>query len=238
MSTHLRATSDALQPEKRQRRYVHHADQIDLGVPLASFMDLQNAAMRRLRLMTQSAVNTGTLLDEVHTSKASGLPSLIRYLGQIGLDYHFDPFLYAAVELAVIAELRDIKHRGRIPVPKGVTLYGLPDETGILKEGEIFVITERAPEGGKKVEIRNNVIITRSPALHPGDIQVANAVDVPPNSPLRNLSNVVVFSKWGQRDLPSKLAGGDLDGDTYNVSEVGSPSGTSRRTRLLWSSVL
>lgn len=189
----------------------------DLGVPLPSFMDLQNAAMHRLRLMTQSAINTGTLLDEVHTSKASGLPSLIRYLGQIGLDYHLEPFLYAAVELAIIAELRDIKHRGRIPVPKGVTLFGLPDETGILKEGEIFVITERAPEGGKKVEVWNNVIITRSPALHPGDIQVANAVDVPYNSPLRQLSNVVVFSKWGQRDLPSKLAGGDLDGDLYNV---------------------
>lgn len=98
-----------------------------------------------------------------------------------------------------------------------MTLYGLPDETGYLKEGEIFVVTEKAPEGGKKVLVKNNVVVTRSPALHPGDIQLVNAVDVPQHSPLRQLSNVVVFSKWGARDLPSMLSGGDLDGDLYNV---------------------
>ncbi|CAK1365973.1 unnamed protein product [Cercospora beticola] len=189
----------------------------DLLVPLEAFTTLQDAAMRRLKMMTQSSINTGHFLDEVSHSKASGLPMLIRYLGQIGLDYHTDEFLYKAVELAVIAELRDIKHRGRIPVEKGVTLYGLPDETGYLKEGEIFVITEKAPEGGKQVLVRDNIAITRSPALHPGDIQLVNAVDVPVNNPNRQLSNVVVFSKWGTRDLPSMLSGGDLDGDLYNV---------------------
>ncbi|USW59560.1 Putative RNA-dependent RNA polymerase, eukaryotic-type [Septoria linicola] len=189
----------------------------DLGVPYQAFADLQDTAMKHLRMMTQSAVNTGHFLDEVSHSRASGLSTLIRYLGQIGLDYHFDHFLYSAVELAVIAELRDLKHRGRIPVEEGVTLYGLPDETGYLKEGEILVITEKAPEGGKKVLVKNNVAVTRSPALHPGDIQLVNAVDVPENSPLRQLSNVVVFSKWGARDLPSMLSGGDLDGDLYNV---------------------
>lgn len=109
------------------------------------------------------------------------------------------------------------RSRGRIPVEQGVTLYGLPDETGYLKEGEIFVITEKAPEGGKQVLVRDNIAITRSPALHPGDIQLVNAVDVPVNNPNRQLSNVVVFSKWGARDLPSMLSGGDLDGDLYNV---------------------
>lgn len=82
---------------------------IDLLVPLEAFTTLQDAAMRRLKMMTQSSINTGHFLDEVSHSKASGLPMLIRYLGQIGLDYHADEFLYKAVELAVIAELRDIK---------------------------------------------------------------------------------------------------------------------------------
>ncbi|KAF2211972.1 hypothetical protein CERZMDRAFT_68227 [Cercospora zeae-maydis SCOH1-5] len=189
----------------------------DLQVPLEAFTTLQDAAMRRLRLMTQSAINTAHFLNEVSHSKASGLPTLIQYLGQIGLDYHADDFLYKSVELAVISELRDIKHRGRIPVEQGVTLYGLPDETGYLREGEIFVITEKAPEGGKQILVKNNVAITRSPALHPGDVQLVNAVDVPANNPCRQLSNVIVFSKWGARDLPSMLSGGDLDGDLYNV---------------------
>ena len=45
-----------------------------------------------------------------------------------------------------------------------------------------------------------------------------NAVDVPADSPLKRLSNVIVFSQHGARDLPSQLSGGDLDGDLYNVS--------------------
>jgi hypothetical protein len=40
---------------------------------------------------------------------------------------------------------------------------------------------------------------------------------VPDNSPLMSLSNCVVFSRKGSRDLPSKLSGGDLDGDRYYV---------------------
>lgn len=60
--------------------------------------------------------------------------------GQIGLDYHEDPFLYRVVELTAVMKLRDIKYRGRIPVPDGVTLYGVTDETGSLREGEIYVV--------------------------------------------------------------------------------------------------
>ncbi|KAK4694786.1 RNA-dependent RNA polymerase, partial [Lecanoromycetidae sp. Uapishka_2] len=65
--------------------------------------------------------------------------------------------------------------------------------------------------------ITGNVVITRSPALHPGDVQCVTAVDVPADSPLRALHNVVVFSSKGSRDLPSQLSGGDLDGDLYNI---------------------
>lgn len=191
----------------------------DLNVPYDVFKELQDKAIDRLRKMTGSATNTATLLDEIGSSKASGLPLLIRYLGQIGLDYHADPFLYSVVELAVVSELRSLKHRGRIPVKNGATLYGIPDEYGVLREGQIFVIMEEGPEGGKKVLTKRNVVITRSPALHPGDIQVVNAVDVPTNHPLRQLSNVVVFSIFGNRDLPSQLSGGDLDGDVSMTIE-------------------
>ena len=53
--------------------------------------------------------------------------------------------------------------------------------------------------------------------MHPGDVQVVNAVAVPPDSPLRELRYAVVFNQKGARDLPSMLSGGDLDGDLYNV---------------------
>ena len=53
--------------------------------------------------------------------------------------------------------------------------------------------------------------------MHPGDVQIVKAVDVPSGSLLKSLSNVIVFSQHGQRDLPSQLSGGDLDGDQYHV---------------------
>lgn len=88
------------------------------------------------------------------------------------------------------------------------------DESGILKEGEIYCSTHN--EAGPKI-LTGSVVITRSPALHPGDVQCVTAVDVPADNLLRSLHNVVAFSSHGQRDLPSQLSGGDLDGDLYNI---------------------
>lgn len=199
----------------------------DLGTPTSTFMDLQNAAMTHLQRMTASCINTAIFLDDSEACRATRMSELIRYLGHIGLDYHHDHFLYSVVEMAVVAKLRDIKYKGRIPVEQGVTLYGIMDETGYLGPREIYVVTEKA-EGGKTVVVANDVIVTRSPALHPGDMQLVNAVNVPETSPLKRLSNVVVFSKHGDRDLPSQLGGGDLDGDLYNV--IWDPNLRPRRT--------
>ena len=88
------------------------------------------------------------------------------------------------------------------------------DETGYLQEGQIYCFVQ-TEEGGQLVA--GNVVITRCPALHPGDVQCVTAVDVPADSPLSALHNVVVFSSMGERDLPSQLSGGDLDGDLYNI---------------------
>lgn len=48
-------------------------------------------------------------------------------------------------------------------------------------------------------------------------MQYVSAIDVPQDSPLRSVHNCVVFSSKGDRDLPSQLSGGDLDGDLYNI---------------------
>jgi hypothetical protein len=204
----------------------------DLGVPSQVFFDLQEDAMRNLRYMTESPINTGLFLRQA-VPQATEISSLIWHLGQAGFDYHDDSFLYSVAEMAVMTELRDLKYRGRIPVKEGMTLYGIMDETGYLQEGEVFVITEQqatssvsaasdgyggdAIRGGKQVLLNNRVLITRSPAMHPGDVQIVRAVNVSEYSPLQQLRNVVVFSQYGARDLPSQLGGGDLDGDIYNI---------------------
>lgn len=94
-------------------------------------------------------------------------------------------------------------------------LLGIMDETGVLEENQVFC-TVSSEEKGTLV-LTGSVVVTRSPALHPGDVQCAFAVKVPADSPLMALRNCVVFSSKGERDLPSQLSGGDLDGDLYNV---------------------
>lgn len=93
-------------------------------------------------------------------------------------------------------------------------IQGIMDETGLLEEGQVYCPVH-SEDGG--MIITGKVVITRSPALHPGDVQYVDAVEVPEDSPLRALHNCVVFSSKGERDLPSKLSGGDLDGDLYNI---------------------
>jgi hypothetical protein len=200
----------------------------DLSVPSQAFFGLQDAATSRLRYMTESPYNTSLFLKTSVITRATLLSSLIWHLGEAGLDYRKDEFLSSVIDMAVVTELRDIKYRGRILVKDGMTLYGIMDETGYLQEGQVFVITEQHPVsshqgfdgpviGGKQVLVQKDIVITRSPAMHPGDVQLVDAVDVPADSPLQQLRNVVVFSQHGERDLPSQLSGGDLDGDIYNV---------------------
>ncbi|KAK2043345.1 RNA dependent RNA polymerase [Colletotrichum somersetense] len=193
----------------------------DLGVDKNFFLRLQKNELDRLRAVTADAYNTGTFLHLQGVGSAFFLPTFIKSLEKYGIDYRRDDFLRAVVESTVLRELRLLKHKARIPVPEGATLFGVMDETGFLKEGEVYVCYDTDNRPGKACPKRSlrdgRVLVTRSPALHPGDIQVVNMRMPPPVHPLRNLRNCIVFSQHGQRDLPSQLSGGDLDGDLYNI---------------------
>lgn len=191
----------------------------DLGVPLEAFMSLQNNAIEALQAATRHADQAADFLEEGRTAQVAQLPRLIRLLARLGLDFLADKFLGSIVELMIMNKVRDIKYRGRIPIKQAHKLFGIMDETGYLQEGEIYVATEQQNSSltDRFVLVHERVIVTKSPALHPGDIRLAKAVEVPEDSSLRRLSNCVVFSQHGERESPSQLAGGDLDGDEYDV---------------------
>lgn len=174
----------------------------DLGVDENIFLDLQAEAVEQLRSTTLSPVNAASFLQRNLIGKAAQLSWLIRKLDGLGLPFQADNFLSKTLEMAVLVQLRELKHRSRIPVKMGVTLYGIVDETGYLQEGEIFCVSDSEADG-RSVITGRDIVITRSPALHPGDIQLVTAVTVPADSPLNDLHNCVVFSQKGQRDLPS-----------------------------------
>ncbi|KAI5808554.1 RNA dependent RNA polymerase-domain-containing protein [Peziza echinospora] len=187
----------------------------DLGVGDGVFLQLQADEVKKLR----DAAHTPTLAANFMQRRniAVGqmkLPWLIQVLQNLGLSFKDDEFLGQAFELALLTALRDIKYRSRIEVPEGFTVMGLMDETGYLKEGEIYCHVESEEQNSV---LTGEIVITRAPAMHPGDVQICKAVHVPNDSPLQALKNCVVFSQHGARDLPSMLSGGDLDGDLYNL---------------------
>lgn len=108
------------------------------------------------------------------------------------------------------------EQRCRIVIPKSRLLFGVCDPTakegfqGLLKDGECFVRITRDGDGRAHSIVNTEVLVTRNPCLHPGDLQKFKAVDVPQFS---HLVDCIVFSTRGKRPSADLMSGGDLDGD-------------------------
>lgn len=189
----------------------------DMDAPPWWFLELQRKEVNHLRAITRTVSSTASFLAMKDIGESIRLPHLLRQTEAMGVDYHQDLFLRSVVEMALLKEIKLIKHKARIPVPKGITLFGVMDETGFLQEGQVYVSFDTMQGRYHEPPECQKVVITRSPALHPGDIQLAHHVIPPEGHPLLELRNCVVFSQRGDRDLPSMLSGGDLDGDIYNI---------------------
>ena len=98
----------------------------DLGVPESAFTSLQAAAVEKLRNATSSASQAADFLNSNNVGVAVKLPWLLRRLEALGLNFNNDDFLKNAMEIVVLNKLRDLKYKARIPVQKGVKLYGHP----------------------------------------------------------------------------------------------------------------
>lgn len=189
----------------------------DMGVDDRWFFKMQNIELARIRQVTDSAYNVARFLKQQDIGDGIRLHRFFPQAANMGCDYRQDPFLCSVVEAVVLRELRLLKHKARIPIRKGVTLYGIVDETGFLEEGEVYVTYDTMEGRFDPPPSAGRVLVTRSPALHPGDIQIAHQKIPPRGHHLFEQTNVIVFSRKGNRDLPSQLSGGDLDGDIYNV---------------------
>ncbi|CAM9929773.1 unnamed protein product [Ectocarpus sp. 12 AP-2014] len=144
-----------------------------------------------------------------------------------GINIRTEPFLQSVLRATRDKAMIDLRHRTRIFVPEASCLLGIVDETGLLQPGQAsdspwcrsVYFSSTLPEG-------TPVLVCRNPSLHPGKRVRETAGDVPQ---LRHLINVVVFSCEGERQVvtyntagrvrpePSKVSGGDLDGDLYSV---------------------
>ena len=107
----------------------------------------------------------------------------------------------------IVGELKHAKTKMHVYCEDTVLLMGVLDEEGYLEEGEVLVGNGKV--GGV------DVVISRSPCNHPGDIRKARAKAGDPK--YAHLSGCLVFSAKGARPLADMMAGGDLDGDEFYV---------------------
>ncbi|KAJ3023031.1 hypothetical protein HKX48_004512 [Thoreauomyces humboldtii] len=182
-----------------------------LGIRKEVFLELRDECIKQLDQAMQEPTEAMRVLAE--NQDELGISHTLMQLVKAGFFDAREPFLINQLKLFRALQLRDLKRRAKIHVKKSCTLLGVMDETGALLEGKLYVqytdpltLQTRVHEGP--------VIVCRSPCLHPGDVQIAECVDI---KELKHLEDVVVFSQHGERPLPNMLAGGDLDGDTFFV---------------------
>eukprot|EP00347_Sterkiella_histriomuscorum_P010236 403377070 len=134
------------------------------------------------------------------------------------MDVQSDPFIKNLSKLLSHQITSQIKNKGRIPIKDSAILIGVADYLQVLQPGEIFLQVQDPDinEESKDIYevITGDVIITRSPCLHPNDVMKVKAVNC---NQYKHLNNVVVFSANGDEPIQSQLAGGDLDGDVFHI---------------------
>ncbi|KAK3906606.1 RNA dependent RNA polymerase-domain-containing protein [Staphylotrichum tortipilum] len=199
-----------------------------LGVPDEVFTDMMavqisnyNTAMTD---MPKAVELLNSYVDENMTT------ATIALLVENGFMHTREPFVRTVLQLWRSWSIKALKEKAKLIVDQGAFLLGCVDETGTLRghskatEGrrkipddklpQIFVQVPDPKDRGAYRVITGLCLVGRNPSLHPGDIRVVQAVDVPE---LRRLRDVVVFPLNGDQDVPSMCSGGDLDGDDFFV---------------------
>ena len=98
----------------------------------------------------------------------------------------------------------------RIMIPKSRLLFGVCDSMNVLKEGECAVKVTMDGNGQPMALKGMEILVTRNPCLHPGDLQKFRVVE---NPELSHLTDCIIFPVRGKRPSADMMSGGDLDGD-------------------------
>eukprot|EP00814_Leptocylindrus_danicus_P018554 CAMPEP_0116022626 /NCGR_PEP_ID=MMETSP0321-20121206/11096_1 /TAXON_ID=163516 /ORGANISM="Leptocylindrus danicus var. danicus, Strain B650" /LENGTH=1212 /DNA_ID=CAMNT_0003493727 /DNA_START=209 /DNA_END=3844 /DNA_ORIENTATION=+ len=185
-----------------------------LGIMDGVFLRLQENMFDSLETLVSDYGTATKFLSLLDSTRGTSVIEIVCDLLGAGFNAFADPYLLGLLRALREQLLHDVINRARILVKNGVTLIGVMDETGELEEGTVFV--QYQSKGMNRPIILNcdTVLVGRNPSLHPGDLRLLRAVDVPH---LHHLVNVVVFPCNGHRPSPTEMSGGDLDGDIYFV---------------------
>ncbi|XP_024404007.1 RNA-dependent RNA polymerase 6 isoform X2 [Physcomitrium patens] len=192
-----------------------------LKVENAVFKSLQDAQVARLKAM----LGDPNQAYEIVTTSCSDSHSTAATMLRGGFLPLKEPHLYELLVSIKFSLLEDLVSKARIFVPNGRWVIGCMDETGLLNYGQCFIHVSgpvsKACLGGDGNNlghsgllqvITGKVIMVKNPCLHPGDIRILEAVDLPE---LHSMVDCLVLPQNGPRPHPNEVSGSDLDGDVY-----------------------
>ncbi|RWS04842.1 RNA-dependent RNA polymerase 1-like protein, partial [Dinothrombium tinctorium] len=156
----------------------------------------------------------------------------ISLLAYAGITFLNEPFFRECLEAIITNNVRYLREKARIKIPReyGRTMFGVLDDINVynenqlsnksetqrffLRENQVFIQISDANNPKEKKVITGPVMVTKFPCMHPGDIRIFEAFDIPE---LHHIVDCIVFPAVGKRPLPDQMAGSDLDGDEYAV---------------------
>lgn len=130
--------------------------------------------------------------------------NILKEMLNCGYKPNEEPFLSRMLRAFRSSKLLDLRVKARIFIPRARQMMGCMDETGTLEYGQVFVqvsgserrgLYDQTSTGSRHI-ITRNVAVAKNPCLHPGDVRVLTAVDVPV---LRHMVDCVVFPQKGMR---------------------------------------
>ncbi|KAL2237326.1 UNVERIFIED_CONTAM: RNA-dependent RNA polymerase 6 [Sesamum indicum] len=189
------------------------------------FWRMQETMVSRLDWMLE---DSDTAFD-VLTASCTDQGNTAALMLSAGFRPQTEPHLRGMLTSIRAAQLGDLRERARIFVPLGRWLMGCLDELGKLEHGQCFIQVSNPSiedcfvkhgsqfsETKKKLQVVTGLVaIAKNPCLHPGDVRILEAVDVPE---LHHLYDCLVFPQKGDRPHTNEASGSDLDGDLYFVT--------------------
>ncbi|KAL9324882.1 hypothetical protein ACSQ67_005527 [Phaseolus vulgaris] len=194
-----------------------------LGIKDGVFEKKQREAVDQLNTILTDSLKAQEVLDLMSTGE---ITNVLKEMLICGYKPNEEPFLSMMLQVFRASKLLELRLKSRIFIPKGRAMMGCLDETSTLEYGQVFVqfsnnrLRDLSDDDScsydlpKTYMVVGKVVVAKNPCLHPGDVRVLQAVDVPD---LYHMVDCVVFPQKGTRPHPNECSGSDLDGDIYFV---------------------
>jgi RNA-dependent RNA polymerase len=166
-----------------------------LGIGDSVFESKQQEAVMQLnRMVTEPQA----AIEAIKLIPMGEVTNMVKELLLCGYQPNHEPYLSMLLQTFRASKLLELKTKSRIFIPQGRAMMGCLDETCTLKYGQVFIQASYCADDHHKIVVTGTVVIAKNPCLHPGDIRVLHAVDVPD---LHHMFDCVVFPQQGQRQV-------------------------------------